>query len=395
MATILTLTNLLPDIYNAMDTVARERVGFIPAVARDSTAERAAIGEVVRSPVVGAMAAEDLTSANVAATPPTQTISNVSMEITKSRSVPFGINGEETKGLQNAGTLGGINQQRIEQALRTLTNEIEVDLASQHIYASRAYGTATGTPFNTASDLTDFSNSLRILEENGAPSTDLHMVLGSAAVNRLRGKQSTLFQLNTGGMAAEELLRRGSITSAPVMGFDLHQSAAVKTLVTTGTSNSAGTTDAAGYAVGATTITLANAGTGSLIAGDIITFAGDTNQYVVVTGDTDMSNGGSIVIAAPGLKQAIPAAATTITLIAATTRNMAFHRSAIQLATRAPAMPEGGDDADDMMLVTDPVSGITYEFIVYRQKRQVRYEINLAWGYKVVKPEFISLLIGA
>jgi hypothetical protein len=394
MATILTLTDLYHDIYAAMDTVARERVGFIPAVARDSTAARAAIGEVVRSPVVGAMAAEDLSSANVAATPPTQTINNVSMEITKSRSVPFGINGEETKGLQNAGTLGSINQQRIEQALRTLTNEIEADLSAQHIYASRAYGTATGTPFNTANDLTDFSNSLRILEENGVPSTDLHMVLGSAAVNRLRGKQSSLFSLNTGGNVAEELLRRGSITAAPVMGFDLHQSASVKTLVTAGTGASA-TTGTAGYAIGTTTIALAVAGTGTIIAGDIITFANDTNQYLVVTGDTDVSNGGSIVIAAPGLLKALPASAVAITVIAATTRNMAFHRSAIQLATRAPAMPEGGDDADDMMLVTDPISGITYEFIVYRQKRQIRYEVNLAWGVKTIKPEFISLLIGA
>jgi hypothetical protein len=394
MATILTLTDLYPDIYAAMDTVARERVGFIPAVARDSTAARAAIGEVVRSPVVGTMAAEDLSSANVAATPPTQTINNVSMEITKSRSVPFGINGEETKGLQNAGTLGSINQQRIEQALRTLTNEIEADLSAQHIYASRAYGTATGTPFNTANDLTDFSNSLRILEENGVPSTDLHMVLGSAAVNRLRGKQSSLFSLNTGGSIADELLRRGSITAAPVMGFDLHQSAAVKTLVTAGTGASA-TTGTAGYAIGTTTIALAVAGTGTIIAGDIITFANDTNQYLVVTGDTNVADGGSIVIAAPGLLKALPASAVAITVIAATTRNMAFHRSAIQLATRAPAMPEGGDDADDMMLVTDPVSGITYEFIVYRQKRQIRYEVNLAWGVKTIKPEFISLLIGA
>jgi len=391
---ILTLTDLLPDIYNAMDTVARERVGFIPAVARDSTAERAAIGEVVRSPVVGAMAAEDLTVTNVAATAPSQNINNVSMEITKSRSVPFGITGEETKGLQNAGTLGSINQQRIEQALRTLSNEIETDLAAQHIYASRAYGTATGTPFNTASDLSDFSNSLKILEENGAPSTDLHMVLGSASVNRLRGKQSTLFQLNTGGNAAEELLRRGSITAAPVMGFDLHQSAQVKTAVTVGTGASA-TTDTTGYAIGSTVITLASAGTGTIIAGDIITFANDTNQYIVASGDADVSGGGTITLAAPGLRQALPASAVAITVVAATTRNMFFHRSAIQLATRAPAMPEGGDNADDMMLITDPVSGITYEFIVYKQKRQVRYEINLAWGYKVIKPEFLGLLIGA
>jgi hypothetical protein len=74
---------------------------------------------------------------------------------------------------------------------------------------------------------------------------------------------------------------------------------------------------------------------------------------------------------------------------------MFFHRSAIQLATRAPAMPESGDNADDVMLISDPISGITYEFCIYKQKRSVRYEVNSCWGSKVIKPEFLSLLIGA
>ena len=72
-----------------------------------------------------------------------------------------------------------------------------------------------------------------------------------------------------------------------------------------------------------------------------------------------------------------------------------FHRSAIQLATRAPAMPDGGDSADDVMIVTDPVSGVAFEFCVYKQKRQVRYEVNLAWGVKMVAPRHCGILIGA
>jgi P22 coat protein - gene protein 5 len=388
----LTLTSLIPTIYNAMDVVSRELVGFIPAVSRDSGAERAAKDQTIMSPVVGAMSAEDLTPAAYAADTPNQTIGNVSMTISKARSVPFGVTGEENRGLNIAGTMATINRDRIAQALRTLTNEVETDLAALHIYASRAYGTYNTTPFGTAADLSDFAQARKILDDNGAPQSDLHMVLGSTAIANIRGKQSGLFKVNEAGTGA--LLRTGSVSADPVDGFMLHNSAQVKTSVTAGTASGA-TTNSAGYAVGSTSFTLASAGTGTLIAGDLITFAGDTNVYTVVTGDTDVSNGGTLVIAEPGIRVAMSAATKAITVIAATTRNMFFHRSAIQLITRAPAMPDGGDDADDNMVITDPVSGIAYEFTVYKQKRQVRYEVNLAWGVKMIAPRHCGILIGA
>jgi hypothetical protein len=382
----LTLTSLIPTIYNAMDTVSREQAGFIRAVGRDSGAERAALNQSIMSPVVGAMAAENITVGATAADTPAQTINNVSMTISKSRSVPFGITGEENRALNNAGTLAQINRDRSAQAIRTLTNEVEADLAALHVGASRAYGTATGTPFGTAADLTDFAASKRILEENGAPSSDLHMVLDAASVMRLRGKQSTLFKVNESG--SDELLRTGAM--GRVMDFDMHYSGATKQLVPVGTVTA--TVDATGYAVGSTSFTLSSAAV-ALLAGDIITFAGDTNQYVVKTAVS--GTGGTLVIQEPGIKVAMSAATKAITVVAATTRNMFFQRGAIQLATRAPAMPDGGDSADDVMIVTDPVSGIAYEFCLYRQKRQVRYEINLAWGAAVVQPRHIGLLIGA
>ena len=382
----LTLTGLIPTIYNAMDTVSREQAGFTRAVSMDSGAERAAKDQTVRSPVVGAMTAENLTVGNVAADYPAQTINYVDITITKARSVPFGITGEEGLSLRNAGSLDTINQARIAQAIRTLTNEVEADLAALHIGASRAHGTATGTPFGTAGDLDDFAQTRRILEENGAPLSDLHMVLGSTSTARIRGKQSTLFKVNEAG--SDELLRTGAMGN--VQGFDLHWSPATKTAVTVGTATA--TVDATGYAVGSTSFTLSAAAV-ALLAGDIITFAGETNQYVVKTAVS--GTGGTLVIQEPGIKVAMSAATKAITVVAATTRNMFFHRGAIQLAARAPAMPEGGDNADDVMTITDPVSGITYEFCVYKQKRQIRWEVNLAWGCAVVQPRHMGLLIGA
>ncbi|EOJ6448257.1 ParB/Srx family N-terminal domain-containing protein [Escherichia coli] len=46
-----------------------------------------------------------------------------------------------------------------------------------------------------------------VLPGNGAPTTDLQMVLGSTAIANLRGKQSVLFKVNESG--TEQLLREG------------------------------------------------------------------------------------------------------------------------------------------------------------------------------------------
>jgi phage tail sheath protein FI len=70
------------------------------------------------------------------------------------------------------------------------------------------------------------------------------------------------------------------------------------------------TTTAAGFAVGTTSIPLVT-GSGTVVAGDLVTFAGDTNEYVVKTGVTAP---GTIVLNAPGLLKAIPTSTTAMTI---------------------------------------------------------------------------------
>lgn len=380
-----TITNLIPDIYNALDVVSRELVGFIPSVTSDMTFERAALNQTVRSPVAPASTAGDITPA---VTPPDdgdQTIGNITMSITKARRVPVRWNGEQSLGLASGPGRARIMRDQFAQAMRTLCNEVEDDLAALHIYASRAYGTAGTTPFGTAGDFTDASNAMKILKDNGAPMSDCSLIIDTTAGAKMIGLQSRY------DIAGDiQMQQQGIILNKA--GFALRESARIVTS-TAGTGASA-TTNTAGYAIGATVITLASAGTGTIVAGDVITFAGDTNKYVVASGDADVSNGGTITLAAPGLRKALAASAIAITVVAAAARNMAFCRSAIALATRVPALPEEGDSAADRQIVTDPRSGLSFEIAMYKQYRQVQYEVSLAWGVKAAKAEHIALLLG-
>jgi hypothetical protein len=380
-----TLTGLIPTLYDAVDTVSRELVGFIPAVARNAEATQAGKDQVIRVPVTPAVSAADVVAGVTAPDNGDQTIGYVDMTVSKSRYVPIRWNGEEQLGFGRNGQLNIVLRDQFAQAMRTLANEMETDLGALATLASRAYGTAGTTPF--ASDLSDPANMLKILLDNGAPRGDLQLVLNTTAGAKLR----TLAQLTKANEAASDsTLRRGVLLD--LHGFMIRESAGVASH-TKGTGSGA-TTNTAGYAIGATTITLASAGTGTILAGDVITFAGDTNKYVVKTGDSDVSNGGTIVLQEPGLRQAIPASATAITIGNAYTGNLAFDRNALQLLARVPAMPIGGDMADDVTIVVDPVSGIPFQVAVYRQYRQVKFEIGAAWGVQLVAPRHSGILLG-
>jgi len=111
MASATTLTDLIPTLYNALDVVSREMVGFIPAVSRDATHERAALNQSVRSFVAPAVTASDITPGATAADSGGQTIGNVDMTITKSRKTEIMWSGEE----QLSVSAPGITAQRILQ----------------------------------------------------------------------------------------------------------------------------------------------------------------------------------------------------------------------------------------------------------------------------------------
>jgi hypothetical protein len=147
----------------------------------------------------------------------------------------------------------------------------------------------------------------------------------------------------------------------------------------------------ANLAVGTTSLTLDGGDGGSLLSGDVVSFASDSQNYVVNTGFTAAS--GTAVIGGPGLVEAV-ASAAELTIGNSYVANVALHQAAMELALRAPAKPIGGDAAVDVMLVQDPNSGLVFEISAYKGFNKTMIYVAAVWGFKAWKPDAIALLMG-
>lgn len=383
------LTDLAADIYQAADTVGRELVGVIPSATINSNATQvAAQGETIRAAFTREVSVTTVTPAMTIPEGVDQTVDNKTMTMSSTASVKIPWTGEDIKYVNNGAGFDTIYGDQIKQAMRAITNQIETEVALDIAdRASRAVGTAGTTPFSSNFD--DVAEIRQVLVDNGMPSNDRQatIVMNSAAGTLLRNLAQLQKGNESGGV---ELLRRGTLLD--LQGIQIKESAGIGSH-TAGTASSA-TTDAAGYAVGATTITLASAGTGTILAGDVITFAGDTNQYCVTTGDGDVSGGGTIVLGENGLRVAMSTATKAITMVATSTKNIAFHKSAVEIGVRGLAQPSGGDAAVDRLTVQDPESGLIYNIAAYKGYNKAMFDVSVLYGYKVWKPEFTAVLLG-
>lgn len=386
-------TDLAPDFFKAADQVSREMTGFTPAVTINADdSERGALNQPVRSHFTRSVAAIDRNVAMTISEGTDQTVDSKTISITKDRAVEIPWTGEDIRKVNSGSGFETIYGDQVMQAMRTLANEIETDLAIEAaVNASRAYGTAGTTPFATAADYTDASFVKKIIVDNGGGEFGNQLVLNTTAGATIQGKQTAA------NIAGSDIFQQRGIIM-PLAGLDIRQSAQV---VTGGTNAITANVTVTGVnAVGATTINLTTDATGAVSgsAGDIVTFAGDGEKYVLAA-DVTIGNSatGDIVIASPGLRTAT-AGSEAVSGVGAAAKNVAFQRSAIELAVRAPSVPiingVARDSAIERMMVTDSVSGIPFEVSLYLGQGKAMMQVAVAWGKKAWKPEHIALLLG-
>ena len=115
-----TLTNLIPNIYAALDVVSRELTGAIPGVTRDAKADRLADNQTLRIPQTPSNTTASYTPSMNVPSAINQTIANKSLTLSKNKFAGFSWTGEESYAMDQGVGFLSIQQQQIAQAIRAL-----------------------------------------------------------------------------------------------------------------------------------------------------------------------------------------------------------------------------------------------------------------------------------
>lgn len=373
-------TDLEQDALLALDTISNEQIGFINAVRSDFSTEHLAKDRVIRSFVAPQGSLADTTPSAAAPDTGDQTFTNKTLSITKDRHYAIRWTAEDLLQMNGGGPgANSMMQDQIAQGMRTIRNELEADIGALGVYACRAHAPLGTNLFDSTGLIKDVAAAKQILVDNGAPTGDMSLVVGSDENVNLLGIPN-LYKANEA--ADVDFLRNGVL--GKVFDVKLKHSAQVDQDFVKGTGASYLLNDASS-AVGDTVIA-ADTGSGTIIIGDIVSFAGDANKYVV----TAALAAGSFTIAAPGLRVAL-ADDAAITVANESNRNMLFDRNAIAIATRLPVYIPG--EEDQRVVVQDPKSGLAFQILTYMEHKRMHMQIGLAWGVAVMKPEHLCLMV--
>jgi len=369
---------LQPLLYSTAQEVSSEPFGVISGISVSFDDKGVALGDTVKIPIAPTRSTADYTPAMTTTAGADATASTVDVSITANKMVSWNITGEQLRSLQNGNNNAEWVRQMMAQGMRAIRNEAEIACAvAIKQGASRAVGTAGTNPF--ASDIAIIPDVRKVLFDNGAPLSDLQLCINSTAGVAAR-KLGIIQQAYQAGTDAErrsgELMRQFGFSIRESAGIATHTKGGGTSYVTSG-STAAGVKD----------IALVT-GTGTVLAGDVVTFAADTvNKYVVNTG---VAAPGTISLGRPGARVTI-ATANAMTIGSDYTANLAFERNAVVGIMRPPVMPP--NPLIQSTMISDG-QGLTYLLVQIAGDGMVTWRLHLCYGFKVVQSEHVAIVLG-
>lgn len=367
----------------------RQRVIMPRLVNLDYSTDAASKGDVINVPIPAAATAAAVTPSNTPPTPASKAPTVIQVPLDQWEHSDFHLTDKE---------LGQIEKTKhflpmqAEEAIKALANSVNQEIWSKYTGIYGYTGTAGTTPFAAAANIVDATNLRKILNKQLCPKSDRRVVLDyDAEANAL-----ALAPFRDVSQSSDRsLIIEGEIGRKFGMEWfaDDHVPTHTKGTLSNGTDPSAEVDGI--HAIGAESVALANTVlTGTLVAGDIISFAGHSQTYVVTALATAAANAIAAVGIAPALTTAL-ADNEVMTLKGSHVVNLAFNKFAFAFATR-PLVQTVADLqlGSKMMSMQDPASGIVLRLEVSRQYKQTVWDFDILWGSKLVRPELAARLAG-
>jgi hypothetical protein len=285
--------------------------------------------------------------------------------------------------------MNGTLPMQASEAIKALANTIDTYILALYKKFYGYQGTAGTTPFG--SDTSDVTKARAILHNQLAPVADRRMVINpdaEANALNLRAFQDMSFS----GSALEIL--EGKINRK--FGFDWFMDQNIPRHTAGSITTGLAAKSATAQLIGDKTIictTAASTGACALVEGDIVTFAGDTQTYVLTAAATQASAASDVTLnIEPGLKKAL-AGGEAVTLKATHVVNLAFHRDAIAFATR-PLVSTADGLGNIIQSAVDPVTNLVLRLEISREHKRTRFSYDVLYGAAVVRRELGCRIAG-
>lgn len=346
-------------------------------------------GSTIDVPIPSAIAVQAVTAA---ATPPSTADvgpTSVAVALNNWWEAPFYMTDQD---MQEA--MEGTIPMQASEAIKALANKIDSTILALYTKFYGFHGNENSgaflTPFTDSSgnptDARDATKIRKILNSQLAPLDDRHVIMdpeGEAAALNIRAFQDTSWTGDPRAIMEGQLNRRVGFNWWMDQNIPRHTAgtAAAATVTTSGTG-----------ALGVKTINLkVSTGTATVVVGDILTFTGHTQTYVVTAGAT-LTTSGVAVTFEPGLVVAV-GSGVAADIKPSHTVNLAIHRDAIAFATRPLAM-HGPALGVISQSAVDPVSGLTLRLEITHEHKRTRFSFDALWGTEVVRRELGARLAG-
>jgi hypothetical protein len=351
----------------------RENAVMPLLVNRTYEREAAEKGATVDVPLPSAITDVDVTPSAVAPDPGDIAPTTVPIPLDQWREASFQLSDKEQLEVIN-----DVIPMQVSEAAKALGNFVDNAILSNYVDIYGVAGTPGVTPFSSG-DTTDATDARKVLNQQLAPINPRYGVLdpeAEASALNLRAFQDYSWNQDLAAIRDGQIERR--------LGFNWFMDQNIPTH-TAGTASSYTVSGAA--SVGDLSVTLTG-GSGGFVAGDIITFAGQTQTYTVVA---DQPTPGAVQIS-PALAAPL-AGSEAVESAADHVVNLMFHRDCFALATRPLAAAETGMGVQSMTTV-DPVTNLPLRLEVKRENKRTRWSFDILFGTATIRPELGCRLQG-